>query len=100
MGCGDSQGSIVLCSRRCHSQAGLGLLRSPGLIISRSQAPPGNALLARLRLAPSWKMMRSLAGMRYRVEPGHEKEGPMTPLTAAVVGTGFIGPVHVEALRR
>ena len=24
----------------------------------------------------------------------------MTPLTAAVVGTGFIGPVHVEALRR
>ncbi len=24
----------------------------------------------------------------------------MTPLTAAVVGTGFIGPVHVEAVRR
>src|SRR5918911_352429 len=24
----------------------------------------------------------------------------MTPLTAAVVGTGFIGPVHVEAIRR
>src|SRR5688572_10914803 len=24
----------------------------------------------------------------------------MTPLSAAVVGTGFIGPVHVEALRR
>jgi predicted dehydrogenase len=24
----------------------------------------------------------------------------MTPLTAAVIGTGFIGPVHVEALRR
>ena len=24
----------------------------------------------------------------------------MTPLGAAVVGTGFIGPVHVEALRR
>ncbi|MCA9058684.1 MAG: Gfo/Idh/MocA family oxidoreductase, partial [Planctomycetaceae bacterium] len=22
------------------------------------------------------------------------------PLTAAVIGTGFIGPVHVEALRR
>src|SRR5262245_7481786 len=25
---------------------------------------------------------------------------PMIPLRAAVVGTGFIGPVHVEALRR
>ena len=24
----------------------------------------------------------------------------MTPLTAAVIGTGFIGPVHVEAIRR
>jgi predicted dehydrogenase len=27
-------------------------------------------------------------------------ETTMTPLTAAVVGTGFIGPVHVEAIRR
>ena len=32
--------------------------------------------------------------------PGRRRNPHDPPLTAAVVGTGFIGPVHVEALRR
>src|SRR6476469_2600740 len=64
---------------------------------SRSVTVPGRGAHTVRNGVPSTRMSRQMAGTSQRVDEGMRT---IADVGAAVIGTGFIGTVHVEALRR